>query len=295
VVFWLVLFHIIFAIIAWLVILPRVRRFAGEVNAITIPEFIGKIYSSEALRILTALIIIAIYILYLVSILKGTGEIVSTLLGINYETTLILITLPVMVYLALGDFKAIARTNFMHGLIALAGAIITSIITISFIGGLGKIMNILSTMEIKNIYKPELALSIVNGMGPPKLAGTSLVTTLVITIAFVISMAQITAPHLYYIAFTAKSEETISRAKILAPILIAIYALMVFPLGLTSWSIVQSFNVDILTLLKNPDQVVPLLIKNIIPISLAAIVVAAIIGLTLSTLDNASLLVKYSI
>jgi len=87
----------------------QLRRF----GKFTAPDFVGERYGSPAARFLTAVICIAISVIYCVAQFKGIGMIFSFMLGVDYRHGVIYGGLAVVSYLVLSGMLGVPRNQQM--------------------------------------------------------------------------------------------------------------------------------------------------------------------------------------
>ncbi len=108
---------VMFSLIAWLWIAPRLREFTASLNSVTIPDFIGFRFGSNRARVLAALITIFASLLYMTAVFKGIGNLLEVFLEIPYEVAILLVFLIVVAYTALGGFISVVRTDVVQGVL----------------------------------------------------------------------------------------------------------------------------------------------------------------------------------
>ncbi|MED5471496.1 MAG: sodium:solute symporter, partial [Verrucomicrobiota bacterium] len=135
----------------------RLNYVARKVNAITLPEVLGKRFKSESVTLVATSIIVLFMFFYLMAQFKAGGMILSTLLAeeplfINgtkfiaqftpsgmdpeYLLTLIIFSVAVIGYVVYGGFKAVVWTDMMQGIIMFLGVAIMLVLVLSQVGGL---------------------------------------------------------------------------------------------------------------------------------------------------------------
>ena len=139
----LTFFHILFAILAWMVIAPPMKKIADKYGALTIPELFRSKLGVMS-QIIAALIILAFFELYMVSIYKGAGNLLQVMLSIDYTTGLVITAVVVTIYTAIGGFRAVAMTDLIQGILVFVGGIDLFAALSSSSGGLGSEMEALS-------------------------------------------------------------------------------------------------------------------------------------------------------
>ena len=87
----------------------QIRRF----GKFTAPDFVGERYGSPAARFLTAVISIAISVIYCVAQFKGIGMIFSFMLGIDYSRGVLYGGLAVVSYLVISGMLGVPRNQQM--------------------------------------------------------------------------------------------------------------------------------------------------------------------------------------
>ena len=95
---------VVFSLIAWLWIAPRLRIFTASLNSVTIPDFIGFRFGSNGARFLAALIVLLASLFYMTAVFKGIGNLLEAFLEIPYGVAIALVFVIVVVYTAVGGF-----------------------------------------------------------------------------------------------------------------------------------------------------------------------------------------------
>jgi SSS family solute:Na+ symporter/sodium/pantothenate symporter len=101
----------------------KFRDIGTQVQAITLPQWIGARYESPGLRLLFSFLSLAL-ITFAVLIVVAIGKVLSPLLGVHIYTLVIGTVIFVFVYVVLGGVSTHAYTNAVQALIMLAVAII---------------------------------------------------------------------------------------------------------------------------------------------------------------------------
>ncbi|AGK61125.1 transporter, SSS family [Archaeoglobus sulfaticallidus PM70-1] len=278
----LTFFHILFAIIAWLVIAPPMKRIAEKYGSLTIPGIFGMSFG-RASQIVSAIVILVFFQFYMVSIYKGAGNLLEVMLGIDYKTALIITVAVVMIYTAIGGFRAVVVTDFIQGVLILAGGIALFVTLIAYLGGPVNAIESLKAAEIfkgsgENLFKfGELA--------PPPIMNAGMVIPFILSLTFAISIAQLASPQLVIRFVAAKDERVIRKGAILTPILIGIFALCVFSIGPFGWLIIPQYD-DPVKYLKNSDLVIPFIAMKLFPAGINALLLTAIVAAAMSTINS---------
>ena len=88
---------VIFALLAWLVVAPRLRSFTQQLDSITIPDFIGFRFESQVSRVSAAAIVLFASLFYMVAVFKGVGHLFESFLNVPYEAAIFIVLLIVTI------------------------------------------------------------------------------------------------------------------------------------------------------------------------------------------------------
>ncbi|MCH8819183.1 MAG: hypothetical protein IIB03_02555 [Acidobacteria bacterium] len=113
---------VVFSLIAWLWIAPRLRIFTASLNSVTIPDFIGFRFGSNGARFLAALIVLLASLFYMTAVFKGIGNLLEAFLEIPYGVAIALVFVIVVVYTAVGGFFSVVRTDVLQGILMFVAA-----------------------------------------------------------------------------------------------------------------------------------------------------------------------------
>ena len=132
------------SLLAWIVLGRRTRVMTKHLDSKTMPDFFGKRFDSQALRIAAALISFIFLIPYTSSVYKGLSGLFGMAFDIPYFWCLIGMAALTCVYVILGGYMATVINDFVQGIIMLFG--ITAVI-VSVINNNGGFMTALTTLS----------------------------------------------------------------------------------------------------------------------------------------------------
>lgn len=270
----LIFFHILFAILAWLIIAMPLKRIADQHGVMTIPELFGKSFG-KSVQIICAIIILFFFEFYMVSIYKGAGNLLQTMLSISYVEGLLITALIVALYTAVGGFRAVVTTDIIQGFIMLFGAILLFFSIFYYFGGF-EALNALSQT------KPELFEF--GKLGPKPVVESGMVLQFVLSLTFAISIAQLSSPQLIVRFIAARDQKVLAYGMILTPLIVGIFAVCVFSIGPFGWLIIPKEETS--TFLKDVDRVLPYIAMKIMPEGVNALLLTAIIAAAMSTINS---------
>ncbi|TMN93776.1 sodium/proline symporter PutP [Pseudoalteromonas phenolica] len=133
---WIATGLIIGAWLNYLLVAPRLRVYTEVANdAITIPDYFANRFEdkSNALRIVSALVIIVFFTLYTSSGVVAGGKLFENSFGISYESGLYITTGVVVFYTLFGGFLAVSLTDFVQGCIMFIALVLVPLVTFSLL------------------------------------------------------------------------------------------------------------------------------------------------------------------
>ena len=134
-------------LLSWLLMAKRTRRMTHTLNSKTMPEFFGSRYSSTVMKVVAALIIFIFLVPYSAAVYKGLGFMFNTVFpSISVNWCMLAIAVLTAVYLVLGGYTASSLTDFIQGIIMVAGIIfmIGALLNTDEVGGLAEGLSRLS-------------------------------------------------------------------------------------------------------------------------------------------------------
>ena len=128
---WIAVGLIIGAYFNYRLVAPRLRVYTELANdAVTIPDFLGSRFSNEgqALRTISALVIVIFFTLYTSAGLVAGGKLFESAFGQSYELGIMITAGVVVAYTLFGGFLAVSLTDFVQGCIMFVSLIIVPVV-----------------------------------------------------------------------------------------------------------------------------------------------------------------------
>ncbi len=135
---WIAIGLFIGTVCNWLFISKRLRRYTIVANnSMTLPEFFENRFHDKKKIILTisSVVIVIFFLVYTASALASGGKLFNAVFGIDYHVALAIGAVVILVYTFLGGFLAVCTTDFVQGMLMLAGLMIVPVCAYSFIDG----------------------------------------------------------------------------------------------------------------------------------------------------------------
>ncbi len=234
----------------------RVKREGDEHNLLTYPDFIETRYDSRT-RIVATITTILAYIGYAAGQLAAAGAVLSTLLGWDYFSSLLLASVIIVLYTATGGLLAVTYTDWVQITLLLVGVVIVGIpISISNGGTVEAFATSLPTEHFNPI-----------GWGLP----TMLALGVSIPLTFFVAMEDYTR------MFAARDEVVAKRGTYLAAALLVPLVIGSTWLGLTAAVLYPG--------VESEGDILSKLIIDIFPVGLKGLLLVGLLAALMSTAD----------
>ena len=138
---------VIGSLLAWVILGRRTRVMTKHLSATTMPDFFGKRYNSNALRIVAAAISFIFLIPYTSSVYNGLSRLFGMAFDIPYSACVISMAVLTGVYVVLGGYMATAINDFIQGIIMLFGIVAVIVAVLNGQGGFYEAVMKLSEIE----------------------------------------------------------------------------------------------------------------------------------------------------
>ena len=135
------------SLIAWVVLGRRTRVMTKHLSAATMPEFFGKRYESDALKIVASIIAFVFLIPYTASVYNGLSRLFGMAFDIPYAVCVIVMAALTGVYVIIGGYMATAINDFIQGIIMIFGIIAVIVAVLNGQGGFYEAVFKLSEIE----------------------------------------------------------------------------------------------------------------------------------------------------
>ena len=109
------------SLMAWFILGRRTRVMTQHMNAKTMPDYFGKRYDSEALKIAASVITFIFLIPYTASVYNGLSRLFGMAFDVPYSVCLIVMAILTGIYVILGGYMATALNDFIQGIFMLFG------------------------------------------------------------------------------------------------------------------------------------------------------------------------------
>lgn len=168
------------SLLAWVILGRRTRIMSKHFESKTMPDYFGKRYDSDALKITASIISFVFLIPYTASVYNGLSRLFEMAFDIPYAVCVIVMASLTCIYIVIGGYMATAINDFIQGIIMIAGIVI---VIAAVLSGKGGFMNaVMQLSEIPSDVPATMgqsgAFASFFGTDPINLLGVVLLTSL---------------------------------------------------------------------------------------------------------------------
>ena len=257
------------SLLAWAVLGRRTRVMTQHLDSATMPEFFGKRFDSQALKLAASVIIFIFLIPYTASLYNGLSRLFAMAFSIDYSVCVIVMAVLTAVYVIAGGYMATAINDFIQGIIMLAGIVAVILAVLhsqgGFLAALEKLAQVQGDSDIPGVYASFF------GPDPVNLLGVVILT----------SLGTWGLPQMVQKFYAIKSEAAISKGTVISTAFALVVAGGCYFLG--GFGRLFSDRIDIAA--NGYDSVIPTMLSGL-PAILIAVVVILVLSASMSTLSS---------
>lgn len=250
-------------IISIIVVAKKFRAFGEEAGSLSLPEWIGDRYDSDAVTVLFAFVLL-FNIMYVAAQFTGLALLFDALINIQFEVGAVIALAVVVGYVAFGGTYTDVVTDFIQGVLMMIIGLVIFVMVFVFFGGPFQLIGEMQTASANfgSVFNTDFPI-----FGSP-------VDVLAIPILGLILAFQ---PQLSNKFLSLRNERDVKLF-----IISAMAAQFCFYLMLWAGPMAYVLNPELST----PDLAVPLVLIELLPAVLVAFFGVALISATLSTADG---------
>ncbi len=146
---WAVVGYIVVELLLFLFYAPVIRRFSGQHNCITLPDFFAARFDDKNghLRVLLVTIIMIFMVTYVAAQLLAGGKAFFAYFEIDMFTGIVLTGVIILLYTIMGGFMAVSLTDVLQAFVMLFALILLPLVGIVKGGGFNAIISGLSDIQ----------------------------------------------------------------------------------------------------------------------------------------------------
>jgi len=248
---------------------PRLRREAARQGSLTLPDFLADRFGDP--RHLVRLVGVAIIFFslggYVAAQMTATGKAMQAILGLSYPQGIAVGGLIIVVYTLMGGFRAVSWTDFFQGSIMAVALLAMPLLVVASVGGYSAMLQQLAAVD------PALVTA---GGGRTGFALFGFLTGLL-----GIGLGYPGQPHVLTRYMAASGDEKIRQTQVIA----MLWGVLVFYgagyLGLAGRLVMPGLGQG-----GDPEQLFPLLSRQMLHPLVAGVMLAAILSAIMSTVSS---------
>ncbi len=261
-------------LLAWLIMAKRTKNMTVRLSAKTMPEFFEKRYESKFLKIISAIIIFLFLIPYSASVYNGLSNLFEIIFGIEGIYVIIALAVLTALYLVFGGYFATSLSDFVQGIIMIAGVIV---MVICFMLN----SNVNGFEGIGKLFDQGFGLFVGYGGSEVNFLESPLVT--LISLVLLTSIGVYGLPQTVHKYYTVRDKKAVKQGMIVSTLfalLIGVVAYFVGGLGRLFFSEIPN---------GGTDNIVPIMLSQVIPVGLLGLIAVLVLSASMSTLASVSL------
>ena len=262
------------SLLAWVVLGRRTRLMSQHLESATMPEFFGKRYDCDAIKIVASIIVFIFLIPYTASLYNGLSRLFSMAFpSIDYSACVIVMAILTGIYVIAGGYMATAINDFIQGIIVLGGIVAVIAAVLSGNGGFTEALNGLAKVSIEG-HAPGAFNSF---FGPDPL---NLMFVVILT-----SLGTWGLPQMVQKFYAIKSEKDITKGTIISTAFAIVVAGGCYFLG--GFGRLFTSKLDVVNDMPagGYDAIIPTMLENL-PDLLIGVVIVLVLSASMSTLSS---------
>ncbi len=268
------------SLMAWAVLGRRTRIMSQYLSSATMPDFFGKRFSSNPLKIAASIICFIFLIPYTASLYNGLSRLFGMAFSIDYSICVIAMAVLTGIYVVAGGYMATAINDFIQGIIMLIGISAVVLVVLSskggFLNALAGLAEIQDTHAATALAKSPGIFASFFGPDPVNLLGVVILT----------SLGTWGLPQMVQKFYAIKNEGDINKGTVISTFFALVVAGGCYFLGgfgrlFTSQLDPSGIGVPV----EGYDSVIPVMLSNL-PDLLIAVVVILVLSASMSTLSS---------
>lgn len=267
---------VIGSLMAWVILGRRTRIMSHHLQAATMPDFFGKRFHSNALRIAASAIVFVFLIPYTASLYNGLSRLFGMAFDIPYAVCIVMMAILTGVYVILGGYMATAINDFIQGIIMIGGIVAVIAAVLNGQGGFMNAVRSLSELEsdIPVTMGQQGAFASFFGPDPLNLFGVIILT----------SLGTWGLPQMVHKFYTIKNEKAVKTGTVISTVFAVIISGGCYFLGgfgrLFDSPAIYAENGSVAY-----DAVIPAMLSTL-PDALIGVVVILVLSASMSTLSS---------
>jgi len=262
-------------ILAGLFYFSAIRRVGG----VTLPDFFARRFGKGG-SLLSAFILLFGWVFFIAGEIAVIGKIFNSILGWNYNVSILIGMAIVMAYTIAGGMWSVAVTDFAQMIIILVGITIALPISLNAVGGFSGVKAVVPS-EMMSFFPHKMEGVGFFGRWIPWIAGW-----------LIVGLGSIPSPDITQVAQSGSSHKSVKRAAFLAGGMYWVFGTVVVILGLIGFALLENGIIPLEALAEDPEMIIPVMVKELFPLPLGILFVSAILAGVMSCADGGILAIS---
>lgn len=259
------------SMLAWVILGRRTRVMTQHLNSATMPEFFGKRFHSDGLKITASIIVFIFLIPYTASLYNGLSRLFGMAFHIDYTVCIIVMAVLTGIYVIAGGYMATAINDFIQGIIMLFGIVMVILAVLKSKGGFMAALDGLANVSDETVSRTPGVFASFFGPDPLNLLGVIILT----------SLGTWGLPQMVQKFYAIRSEQAIRQGTIISTLFAIIVSGGCYFLG--GFGRLFSDKIDIAA--EGYDAIIPTMLSELSPL-LIGLVVILVLSASMSTLSS---------
>ena len=252
------------------------KRFAiigRRLGAVTITDFLYARYKSDVVVILCSMALLVFFAASMVAQFIGGARLFQAVTGYPYEIGLLLFGMTVVVYTAVGGFRAVVLTDALQGVVMVIASVVVFMTVLEAGGGMSQCIQTLKAID--------------PGLITPSGAGGKVPAPMLFSFWVLVGLGILGLPQTTQRCFGYKDSRSMHNAMVMGTLIIGFLLLFMHLAGVLGRAVMPN--------LSSGDLIIPSLMLELLPPFWAGIFVAGPLAAIMSTVDTMLLLVSAAI
>ncbi|MDD5921572.1 MAG: sodium/pantothenate symporter [Eubacteriales bacterium] len=249
----------------------KLGMIARRIDAVTISDYLRARYQSAAVVIVCSVAMVVFFITQMIAQFIGGATLLQTVTGVPYWAALLIFAAVVILYTAVGGFRAVVLTDTVQGIIMTIGTFLLIFFVIRAGGGFSHLVEKTSQMNPgwdligKGKYGKDV-IALQPGYG--------------ISFWILVGLAVIGLPQTAVRSMSFKDTKSMHRAMIYGTVVVGILMIGMHFIGAFTGPLISNGAV------KSTDAVIPYIVLHYLPTWAGGLFLAAPLAAVMSTVDS---------
>ncbi len=264
------------SLLAWIILGRRTRLQTQHLKTATMPEYFGKRFDSNTLKIVASAIVFIFLIPYTASLYNGLSRLFEMAFpGVSYNVCVVVMAILTGIYVIAGGYMATAINDFIQGIIMLIGIVAVIAAVLGSHGGFTASLIELAQVECTNAAGTLVPGGFASFFGPDPFG--------LLCVVILTSLGTWGLPQMVQKFYAIKSEKNIAKGTLISTLFAIIVAGGCYFLG--GFGRISGVAEANGTPVGGFDSVIPAMLENL-PDLLIGIVIVLVLSASMSTLSS---------